>query len=131
MDKRVDREDKSLLIGKRNKDVFSLELMTWVPTFKDLATWPTESSLCTGALQGYMLLTTQSFPFKVVETEKFINDKFPTSGQTFGEKIPHRWNTVIMWLSPRAGKIVRDFSRWSHKKKFFLGACKKYFIYQA
>ena len=102
MDKRVDREDKSLLIGKRNKDVFSLELMTWVPSFKDLATWPTESSLCTGALQGYMLLTTQSFPFKVVETEKFINDKFPISGQTFGEKIPHRWNTVIMWLSPRA-----------------------------
>ena len=94
MDKRVDREDKSLLIGKRNKDVFSLELMTWVPSFKDLATWPTESSLCTGALQGYMLLTTQSFLFKVVETEKFINDKFPTPGQTFGEKIPHRWNTV-------------------------------------
>ena len=83
------------------------------------------------ALQGYMLLTTQSFLFKVVETEKFINDKFPTPGQTFGEKIPHCWNTVIMWLSPRAGKIGRDFSRWSRKKKFFLGACKKYFIYQA
>lgn len=65
MDKRVDREDKSLLIGKRNKDVFSLELMTWVPSFKDLATWPTESSLCTGALQGYMLLTTDTeFPFQ-------------------------------------------------------------------
>ena len=88
MAKRVDREDKSLLIGKRNKDVFSLELMTWVPSFKDLATWPTESSLCTGALQGYMLLTTQSFPFKVVETEKFINDKFPTPGRPLVKKFP-------------------------------------------
>lgn len=48
MEKRVDREDKSLLIDKRNKDVFSQELMTWAPGFKDLATWPTESSLCTG-----------------------------------------------------------------------------------
>ena len=37
MHKRVDREDKSLLIGKRNKDVFSQELyMTWAPSFKDL-----------------------------------------------------------------------------------------------
>ena len=60
MDKRVDREDKSLLIGKRNKDVFSLELMTWVPTFKDLATWPTESSLCTGALQAYSTLRNET-----------------------------------------------------------------------
>ena len=58
MDKRVDREDKRLLIGKRNKDVFCQEPMTWAPSFKDLATWPTEFSLCTGALQGYMLLTT-------------------------------------------------------------------------
>ena len=60
MDKRVDREDKSLLIGKRNKDVFSLELMTWVPSFKDLATWPTESSLCTGALQAYSTLRNET-----------------------------------------------------------------------
>ena len=65
MEKRVDKEDKSLLIGKRNKDVFSQELMTWAPGFKDLATWPTESSLCTGALHAGLCASDYiEFPFK-------------------------------------------------------------------
>ena len=78
MDKRVDREDKSLLIGKRNKDVFSLELMTWVPTFKDLATWPTESSLCTGALQAYSTLRNETKRNEMVLCETVLCETVTT-----------------------------------------------------